>query len=213
MKTNKMKLVGNATFKNKTKTSTGMVGETEVKFILPRDIRKRQRVKLKYFGYYAGLAEDHPDHISRQYSVNGADAVKIEQYMYRSQVKEVTMKVESDNGSILHASIISSITDDVNGFQVDCEQTSDTLSFPCTSETQALVYLGVNQDSLDLGYPLSVSRGHSKLYDLTLGYVEANASFIVVKLSAKGLYMQDFSFHSKESNVRMDSISFVLDLE
>lgn len=211
-----MRLVGKVHFSNQTKDSDCMRGETEVLFVLPQDLRKRRMLKLKYFGFYASLAEDHPDKISGDYTVeNFDDTPKIQEYIYRGQVKQIDMRVESDNGNLLQSNIIDSIVDDVNGLQMDVSAEVDFISFPALSETHAFYHDGVSGIQRPFNLPLSISRGHSKMYDLNLGYIESNANYVKVKLSAKMLTVDGYfgALHNQDSNTVMDSISFVLELQ
>lgn len=212
-----MYLIGNANFENLTYDAKGMVGEVEVKLVLPRILRNRARLKLKYFGYHAGLAKDHPDYVSGDFSLDQSTfPTKYQDYVYRHDVKEIQMRVFDDGGSIMRDNVISHIVDDVNGMTVDDVKHVDYISFPATKESQAQQLVGTIKLTNIFAIPVSVIRGYGKTHDLELGFVEASSSFVNVKLTALPLAYDDTiigSVVSGEPNVRMDSVSFVMELK
>jgi len=213
----KMYLIGNVNFENLTYDAKGMLGEVEVKLVLPRILRNRTRLKLKYFGYHAGLAADNPDYVAGVFSLDeNAFPSKYQDYVYRHHVKEIQMRVFDDEGSIMHDNVISHIVDDVNGMTVDDSKHVDYISFPATKECQAQHLQGATEVANNFANPASVIRGYSKMHDLELGFVEASSSFVNVKLTALPLAYDDAlvaSVVSGEPNVRMDSVSFVMELK
>jgi hypothetical protein len=59
-----------------------------------------------------------------------------------------------------------------------------------------------------------MARGHKEMCDVSVGFVEANTDQMVVKLKVipDEIDPVDVTTDSFEKNVRMDSISFVLEL-
>jgi hypothetical protein len=208
-----MLLVGNINFDNLTYDAKGMVGETEVSFVLPQRLHRRSLLKLKYFGYHAGISADNNDASSLEYAVASNDATGRTQYMWRGAVKEVNMRIAGDGVNIMHGNVSTHYRDDVDKERFNSVENKDYISFPVSKEVLAasIVSNAINENNPSK--PIPVARGHSQFYDMGLGYVEESTSEIKVSLHALHVFIDELSRFSQEMNVRMDTISFILELQ
>ena len=206
--------MANINFENLTFDAQGMVGDTEVPFLLPRRLQRRTLLKLKYFGYHSGLSADHEDAGGNTFSATNLEDQKRKEYQWRGMVKEVNMKVLADGVNIMHENVSSHYRDDVDKASFNSVENREFLSFPISKDIQApYVSGGVIQEN-NVIRPLPVARGHSQFYDIGIGHVEENVSEIKIVLSALSISLEGISplTHSQEPNVRMDTISILLEL-
>lgn len=207
-----MYLIGNVNVENLTFDSTGLVDPERVEFVLPSRLRGRHQLRVKYFGYHSGTPYDLVD---TQLERDDADRAAMAPYAWRGSLKEVRMGVEVDGSNIMRDSVVRKRASNLNDTVVEAEYSVDYLTYPAVKQTDALRHDGVSAlVNNNTFLPLAVHRGYSKLQDIGLGFVEENASKIDVIITAENLSMKDASTAavSGERNVRMDTISFVLEL-
>lgn len=206
-----MLLIGNVNVENTDVFGEGMKGKHTVSFILPSRLRKRHKLKVKYFGFGAS----HGSHITdRNKSVDVGDNAELESYAYLAPVKEVRMEVRTEESSVMHANTILKSSAYVDNEQQEHEYNVNYLSYPATTATDAISHNGSITYPNSPFTPFAVSRGYSQVHNLNIGYAEENTAKIDVVLSAEGVSMVGTStaFHSFTPNVKMDTISFVLEL-
>jgi len=208
-----MLLVGNINYENLSFDSEGMLGETEVSFILPRRLARRSILKLKYFGYHAGLSKDNDDFGGVTFDVDSSDTGDQIQYLWRGVVKEIQMRVFTGDKNIMGDNVGTHYIDDVDETIFNSVENVDFISFPISKEiVSAFTFFGNILDN-NAEFPLNVGRGHSQFYNTGLGHVEESTSKITVALSALPVVMTaSTTVHSFEPNVKMDTISFILEL-
>lgn len=209
-----MLLYSNVNFDNSTFDSTGMVGDTVIHFTLPKRLDKRSSIYLKYFGYHAGVSQDNVDATDLRYVVDLSDFPKREQYQYRGVVKEVSMKVFANNVNVMHENVGSVYVDDENGMTIEDTRTKESLSFAVHKEAHAIVLSGGVPQDVNANNSYPAIRGYSQCHDLKLGDVETNVNEIKVVLNASSIDMSAAAAHnSNEPNIRMDTMSLVLELK
>jgi hypothetical protein len=149
------------------------------------------------------------------YTAENTDDAKRAEYMWRGEVKEVNMRVLADGTNIMHGNVSTHYRDDVDKATFNTVENKDYISFPVSKEV-----LGANTSVGSIlenepSRPLPVERGHSQLYDIGLGYIEESVSEVKVKLHALHVNLDGISTlnFSHEPNVKMDTISFILELQ
>lgn len=205
-----MWLIGNANVENVSRTSVGLLGETRISFILPRRLRRRHAIKIRYFGYHSGAFLDIMQTNEYNANINGEK----EDYGWRSACREVRMKVEVDGVNIMHDSVGVKRVKHMNGVQQDATQLTDYLTYPATLSTDAMNHAGGAVIQNTHQQPYAVHRAHHQAQDITLGFVDTSASKLEVVLTAEHIssITQTAALYSFEPNVRMDTISLVLEL-
>lgn len=205
-----MLLVGNVNVENLTRESEGVVGTIRIPFILARRLKRRSRVRLRYFGYHAGafLTEIQV----RQYEGNIGDEKA--DYEWRGACSEVRMRVEADGVSIMHDNTMVRSARFRDGVAQESEDVVDSLVFPATLATDAMNHSGNAAVQNDVLRPMAVHRAHHALSETTLGFIDPNVSTLEVLLSADHLPSptNTIARYSFEPNVRMDTLSVVLEL-
>jgi hypothetical protein len=204
-----MFLVGNVNVENLVFDSVGVTDPLSISFTLPRKSVKRRKLKVKYFGYHAGLSEDNPDHVERRYFVEVGD-VKRKYYSWRLPIGEIQMEVFSHGDSITHENV------GVHHYSNDgSSKNTNLLRYATTKacEAQSVDGVGVVLKN-NATRPMPLLRGHSEVCDVSVGFVETNADQVDVRLTLipDEIDPVDVATDSFEKNIRMDSISFVLEL-
>jgi len=209
-----MLLVGNINYENLSFDSEGMLGETEVSFILPRRLARRSLLKLKYFGYHAGLSVDNTDFGGVEFDVSNIDVTAQIHHVWRGVVKEVQMRVFTGDKNIMSENVSTHYVDDDDKTVFNSEENIDFISFPISKEILSAFTSGGTILVNETNFSLNVGRGHSQFYNTGLGHVEESTSKITVALSALPVVMEGVSptVHSFEANIKMDTISFILEL-
>jgi hypothetical protein len=207
-----MLIVGNIDIDN-TSLESGIENDIRVKFILPRKLRRSSQLFLKYFAFYQGYFEERLLH--------GIDANVLstgKQYLWRYIPHEIQMKVFGNGEDLLADNTLVSHVREVSAGVSDT-RTINYLPFQRTMLAEAGVndVAGPQPNNIPYGHPYSVSSGHQSVYDMKIGTVHDNVSEIEVVLKVlrdiKRVFIAEesdqFSFEEK---VRIDSISFVLEL-
>ena len=212
-----MLLLGNVNVENLLFDSEGITQPISVFFELPKKSRTRRKLKVKYFGFHAGITPDNPDTTTAQFFYDLDDSVKRRYYSWRLPVGEVRLDVLAQGSSISHENVSTHRLSESG-----TDRNLNSLRFATTKSCDAQE----NEDALDINDPDKIKendssdpspllRGHSEMCDITFGFVETN----VDQLEARLVVIPDEVDRdadpvavSGDPNVRMDSISFVLEL-
>lgn len=208
-----MLLCGNIDFKNDVYNAEGLNGNVEIPFTLPARLHKRKRLILKYLAFHSGLSWDVVDMQTGIFEVQDTDTSKKMLYQYRGSVKSLDLRVFADGVNIMHTNTSSHFIDDENGMVIDDTRNKECLSFYADKISDAMLHNGADPLDYDVESSLSAFRGHSQLYEITLGEINPNVSEIKVVFNGKHLAMSNSSEFSFEKNIRMDRISIVLELK
>jgi hypothetical protein len=205
-----MWLVGNVNVENTAKESQGILGEVTIPFELPRKARGRRKIKVRYVGYHSGPYLD----IIQQHTYEAVGDVAVSEYVWRSAAKEVRMKVLADGVNVMHDSTGWKHVRHIDSREINAEHPIDYLTYPATQNTDAMKHNGVVQLENNPEATRPVHRGHRQLQDITLGFVEEHVSRIEIVLAAEHTSASTVNTarYSHEPNVRMDTISIVLEL-
>lgn len=202
-----MFLVGNVNVENLALDSVGVKEPISVFFDLPRKSRSRRKLRVKYFGFHSGVSADHP---FVGFKLEEGDTARSKFYRWRLPVGEIQMHlfaggdpISSENVGTFHYSASGN------------DRNTNMVRYLTSKSCDALEYDGdeaVKENKSLL--PLPVLRGHSEMSDMHAGYVEPNASQIEARftLIPDEVNFTDPADHSFEPNIRMDTISFVLEL-
>ena len=201
-----MWLVGKLDVENKLFDDTGMVGRTMLSFILPHRLRRRHKLKVRYFGFHSGMSEDNPKKNGLK-EVNVGDTATLVFFQHRHPVAEMRLRVKANGDDIMHDNTSSHFVDRKNTIQ-----NTDYISYPTTKVGMALMNTGIAAVDNDWSLPLPTGFGSSTMQNLTIGHVEENASQIDVILEAVAYETEGNANTSSEPNVRMDSVTVVLQL-
>ena len=204
-----MFLVGNVNVENLLFDSEGVTKPISISFNLPRKSVKRRKLKVKYFGFHAGLSEDNPDHVLGRYFVDAGDS-KRKYYSWRLPIGEIQMEVFAQGDSVTHENVGTHYYS-----KDDTSKNTNVLRYATTKACDATRLDGGNNILENLTRrPLPMLRGHSEMCDVGVGFVETNADQLDVRLTLipDEIDPVDAATDSFEKNIRMDSISFVLEL-
>ena len=205
-----MWLIGNVNVENESRDSTGIVGEVRVPFILPRKLKRRRGVKIRYMAFHSGAMKDI-------ITLNAYDANTVDERAdlgWRSACREVRVKIVADGANIMHDNAMVKHVKYVDGVEMNSVQTIDYITYPATMASEAMSHTGGVLAQNDTSRPLSVHRSHNQLEDILVGHIDPNVSKLEVVFTAEHQTSNSAPSdrYSHEPNVRMDTISIVLEL-
>lgn len=205
-----MWLIGNVNVENTARESVGILGEVRIPFELPRKARGRRRIKIRYVGYHAGAFLSKIQ--SHMYEANST--AEAADYIWRSGIRELRVRVLADGVNVMHDSVGWRSVRYLNGKDIETEHATDYLTYPATQATDAMSHNGTDQLENSFFQPFPVHRGHHQMQDISLGFVEEHVSKLEVVLTAEHIsaFAVSTNRYSHEPNVRMDTISIVLEL-
>lgn len=209
-----MWLVGNVNVENVARESVGMLGELRIPFVLPRRLKRRHKVKVRYVGYHAGsfLARIQLNNYEVSTKDERADNG------WRSCIKEMRMRIEADGTDIMHENSMVRYVRFQDERAVNSTENTNFLCFPATFATEAAEQSGGVVLINSIYRPMATHRSHHQLEDFGVGFIDPSTSKLEIVLTAEH-QKQDFvgfgfrdDEYSYEPNVRMDTISIVLEL-
>lgn len=206
-----MFLVGNVNVENLLYTSVGVAEPLSLFFNLPRKTQKRRKLKVKYFGFHAGVSADNPNIPANRHGFLVFSATQ-RFYSWRLPVGEVQMEILAQGDSISHENVgVHHYSD------TDESRNTNRLRYITSQACEAQVYNAVGGRTIIENHTTQPSpwlRGHSEMSEVSVGFVETNTDQLEVRLTVLPDETEpvDTLLHSFEPNVRMDSISFVLEL-
>jgi len=208
-----MFLIGKIDFRNKS-FSDGYLGPFDLKFTLPRRLRKRAMLKLRYFGFLKCYHTE--ENLIEPFDPN--DPSSLNNHAWRYSPEGVKMRVKA-NGEDVMGDNISIEYEKINDIDPRKITTDNDLTFNRTigSINGEFDTIGVANDNSNFGRFLWLNVGHNSLYDMNLGYLEENASEIELIFNLVRDKTADFHGHtphpfSNSDKVRMSSITVKLEL-
>lgn len=207
-----MYLVGNVNIENLLFDSVGVTSPVIVPFHLPQKARSRRKLKLKYFGFHSGPSADNPDLAlgdNGKFFFTTGD-VKRKYYSWRLPVGEVRMEVIAQGSNITHENVGTKFISESSQIENNSSLIFET-SKSCDALEQTAGNIPVENVALK---PAPIYRGHSEMSDLTIGFIETYVDQMEIRLTVipSETDPSDVSTDSFETNVRLDTISFVLEL-
>ena len=208
-----MWLIGKINIDNTLRDSEGIVGTTKLVFDLPRKLRRRHKVKVRYFGFHSGVSGDNlditqqTDSAKRTFRSEEDNNNRQRYYQFRHFPSELRMEVKVDGMNISHDNVGTMTRGDGSVENVEY------IRYPTTKVSSSMMHTN-DTFALEnsLNRPLPHGHGASEMQDFGLGYVDTTTSRIEVCLNAAGYEIKNNPNFSNEPNVRMDTITVVLQL-
>jgi hypothetical protein len=209
-----MLLVGNVDVENESQFS-GVDKPITVSFVLPRDLRRDSKLKLKYFAYYMGHWVPATAHLVFDGLLEDS---LLEPFTWRYVPQEIQMRVRGNGADLLSTNTgVGFVNQALPG--ISDTRSIDYIPFQRTMQLEAGQYdiLGAEiiGDTTAWDVPPVTQNGHNSIYDMNIGVVEKNVTTIDVELTVIKDNKRDDSFQwfSGEDKVRLDSISFQIEIE
>jgi len=199
-----MLLIGNVNVENLSHDSLGVAAPIKVSFTLPRDIRKRHKLKLKHFGFHSGIPTSNASYASRDYAWTYF-SLPWTQLALTKKVKEVQMSFLADGDDVMHDNVSTRFAETDNNLGSSTSKNVNYVSFFTTKK--AVVLSRINDDTQPNEPSVTAFDGYQEFSDITVGMIETNANHLDVYLKVIGA-----RFQTDIPNVRMDTISFILEL-
>ena len=205
-----MLLVGNVDVENMT-IDSGILHPIVVSFILPRDLRRDTKLKLKYFGYYSGRYDGET---SDNVDSTGDLTTHLQPLTWRYVPQEIQMRIRANGADVLSGNTsVGYVANTIDGFADS--GTLDYIPFQRTMQLEAgqSDLGGAIGNTTAWSVPPVVSSGHNSVYDMNIGVIEKNVTRIDVELKVIHDTTRNFVYFSFEDKVRIDSISFQLEID
>lgn len=208
-----MWLIGKINVDNTLFDSEGILGSASLVFELPRKLRRRHKLKVRYFGHHSGVSGDNPDITQepdtslRRFKSSTANVGLQTFYQYRHFPSEFRMSVKVDGMDIAHDNVGVRL----NGVTGDSENV-DYIRYPTTKVSNATMKTASETIEDTWERQLPHGYGCSEMQDMGLGHVDTSASKIEVFLTPKGYEAKNNQNFSNMPNVRMDTVTVVLQL-
>ncbi len=205
-----MWLIGNVNVENDSRDSTGLLGEVRVPFVLARKLKRRHSIKIRYVAFHSGAMKD-------LITLNAYDASSVDEradFGWRSACREVRVKMLADGVNVMHDNTMVKHVKYIDGVEQNSVQTVDYITYPATMASEAMSHTGGVLAQNNTSRPLGVHRSHHQLEDVIVGHVDPNVSKLEVVFTAEHQTSNSAPTdrYSHESNVRMDTMSVVLEL-
>lgn len=204
-----MLLVGKLEFKNTTQFD-GVERHQSIKFNLPHKLRRRARVKLKYFSFFQG---DWRDNVKLDCNIAVDEDIAL--YTWRRVPDSVNVSFFAHGEDLMNNNVSIENKEDYG----DNEGTRNVnhIQFPRNEIVQPKEHVsgtGVGNASLGRYRSLSVASSHISNYDLNVFDLEETMSEIEVRFEiVKEIHGQVYpNIFSYEELIRMDTITIVLEL-
>lgn len=208
-----MLLVGKIDFKNND-IEDGYKGSYSIKFELPRRLRRRAKLKLRYFAFLKSHYKD--DKILETFDTNTGTGL---QYLYRYNPDAIRMRIMGNGEDLLgdNATLEYTRLDDNGAVNV---KSLNYITFNRSIGTIAAEStLGTNyaNDEINIGRFAWTNCGHNSWYDMNIGEVEEHISEIECLFEIMRDKNGDYSglaqtVFSGEDKIRMSSITLKLEL-
>lgn len=216
-----MLLVGKIDVENKTQVSEGVTVPIRLSFTLPRRLRKRAILKVKYFGFHSGTyEEDTNSHNLRFYSANKT-ATNAKRFLFRNSPAEVRLSFRAEGEDIMNDNV-GVLRLDRASDTVDMHDTQgiNFIPFRRSKMCEALYREGgvkVENGAFD-GNPSVGLCGHDELTNLHVGHLEEGVSQIEVIFDVIGAQRvridpEHTIYMSPDPNIRMDSMTLMMELD
>lgn len=208
-----MWLIGKINFENALKDDEGMNGVQKLHFVLPSRLRRRHKVKVRYFGFHSGVSADNLDITQitipedRIFRSRHTDNTRQSPYQHRHFPSELRMSAKADGASIMHDNVGVKMVGK-NGHMSGIEY----VRYPTTKVSNATLHNGNYTLEHDWNRPMPHGYGASEMQDMTLGTIDETVSNLEVCIEAFGYEVKNNPNFSNESNVRMDTVTVVLQL-
>jgi hypothetical protein len=130
-------------------------------------------------------------------------------YQHRHPPSEIRVKVKANGDSVMFDNVSSHVIG-----KIGVEKNIDYVAYPASKVTMSQMVSSVSADAInnDWSLPLPVGIGSSTMQNMTLGFIDENVSQIEVILEAKAYETFGNANASSESNIRMDTVTVVLEL-
>lgn len=208
-----MLLIGKINVDNTLKESEGFLGFETLTFVLPNKLKRRHKVKVRYFGFHSGICGDNLDiteitiPANRIFRARNTDNTRQSFYQFRKVPSELRMVVKADGTSIMGDNVSTRMIGSSGALG-----NPEYIRYPTTKVANSAMHDGNFTIEDSTVRPLPHGYGASEMQDMVLGSVDAFTSRIDVELEAVGYEVKNNPNFSNEPNVRMDTVSVVLEL-
>jgi len=217
-----MLLVGKVDIENKTLEAEGVTEPIKIFFDLPRRLRKRTQLRIKYFGFHSGVFKDHDMYTSGDYTLLPGDNAPA---LFRNTPSEVRVSFRSQGEDIMSYNnegilkldkqsdlVVLPIEQGLNFIPFHRSKMAEVLF----ADTNSVPKQKKNNGTLD-GNPAVAFCGHDELTNLHVGDVDEGRDQIEVIFDVIGaqrvrLNPGHETYMSTDPNIRMDSLTIMLEL-
>jgi len=217
-----MLLIGNVNVENSV-VESGTDQDINLQFELPRTRTGSAKLRLKYFGFHAGVFHAHPHYATRLYTSTRVTAANSElaidkDYYWRHVPRSIRVKVSANGNNVLHQNTI--VLEEINN-----TRETDFMEFGTTKSVLAVPAVDGKwfKEDVEQHHVNKVAFcGTDRLLDIGVGEIDASVERLDVTLSVQrdewrnvintGPGILKTQIFSGEQKVRLDTVSIVFEL-